>query len=244
MTGSRRFRGIVPLIALVGLALLTGAQSSQASQVFVTPTGSTTGGGPVSARATFTESAGSLSITITNLQANPTDVAQLISDLFFTVGSLTPNAAGTLITATVPLINIAANGTVTNAAATTTNWNYTATSTVGHLDDLAGPASGPANLIIGPAGAGGVYTAANGSIAGNGPHNPFINQTATFVISDPLITANTVVTAATFSFGTTPGINVVGVPAVPEPSTIVSACMGVFGGIGVWVRNKRKKLQS
>jgi hypothetical protein len=61
-----------------------------------------------------------------------------------------------------------------------------------------------------------VYSNANGSIAGNNPHNPFINQTATWTLNITGITANTIVTAATFSFGTTAGNNVPGVPSVPS----------------------------
>jgi hypothetical protein len=41
----------------------------------------------------------------------------------------------------------------------------------------------PAHTIIGPAGSGG-YTNADGSIAGNGPHNPSLDRTATFTLDD------------------------------------------------------------
>jgi hypothetical protein len=95
-------------------------------------------------------------------------------------------------------------------------------------------------LIIGPPGAGGTYSNANSSIAGNVPHNPFLNQTATFTITGSGITASTVVTAATFSFGTTPGDNVAAVP-VPEPSTMAIAGLGAIGFIGVGLRRRLKK---
>jgi hypothetical protein len=192
---------------------------------FVTASGATNGGRPVSAQADFTFGTGAnanqISITLTNLLANPTDVSQLISDLFFTLSN---NATTTGSTGSGTGVNIASNGTASSAGSLTTVWTTTNTSanTI-HLDDLGAGASGPANLIIGPAGPGGVYTNANGSIAGNSAHNPFLANSANFVVSfsAPLPTGTTV-TGATFSFGTTAGQNVPGQPLtpVPEPATM------------------------
>jgi hypothetical protein len=86
---------------------------------------------------------------------------------------------------------------------------------------------GPEHVLLGPPDGSDVYSAATGSIAGNGPHNPFLNGTATFLLTVPGLTADTTVTGATFSFGTTEGSNVVGVPEgggsvpaeIPEPGT-------------------------
>jgi hypothetical protein len=88
-----------------------------------------------------------------------------------------------------------------------------------------------------------VYTAANGSIAGNGPHNPFLNQTATFSISLAGITASTLITGVTFSFGTTSGINVTGVPStspVPLPGALPLFATAL-GGLALLARRKKKK---
>jgi PEP-CTERM motif-containing protein len=192
---------------------------------FVTPTGATTGGGPVNASANFTTSTGQVAISLSNLQANPTDVAQLISDLTFTLsGGIT---TGTLTTSSASFINVAGNGTTSSAGSGATGWGLDPGTL--HLNVLNFSA-GPSALIIGPPGAGGVYTAANGSIADNGPHNPFINQTASFTIVNAAITAQTTVTGATFSFGTTAGINVPGVPTtpVPEPSTVTLFALGLL----------------
>jgi hypothetical protein len=90
---------------------------------------------------------------------------------------------------------------------------------------------GPSQTIIGP----GPYTSANGSLSGNDPHNPFINQTATFTLVATGVTDSTTVTSAIFSFNTTAGDNVTGVPGgggkgggdtVPEPSSVL---LGVSG---------------
>ena len=80
----------------------------------------------------------------------------------------------------------------------------------------------PSHLIIGA----GAYTNANASIAGNGPHNPFLDRSATFTISDSTITSATVASDLVFGFGTGFGSDVTGGPtagasAVPETNTMV-----------------------
>ena len=111
--------------------------------------------------------------------------------------------------------------------------------TTGTLDVLAGSGhAGPAHLIIGPPG-GPTYSNANGSIAGNKPHNPFLNESATFTITGTGITADTTITSATFSFGTTSGVDVDGV-ATPEPSSFVYLCgFGVVVLVGRY-RSRRR----
>jgi hypothetical protein len=108
---------------------------------------------------------------------------------------------------------------------------------------VLGATVGPAHLIIGPPGPGDVYTNANGSIAANGPHNPFLNQTAMFAISLAGITADTTITSAIFSLGTTAGVNVTGTPgtpsAVPLPGALPLFATGLAGlGLIKW-RKKR-----
>ena len=57
-------------------------------------------------------------------------------------------------------------------------------------------------LIGAPGGSGNNYADANGSIKGNDPHNPFVAGIATFVFSAPGVTADSLITGATFRFGT------------------------------------------
>jgi hypothetical protein len=219
---------------------LTSIFASADTVTFVTPTGSSTSG-PVSDEVTFTTTADSLVITLVDLEANPTDVAQLLSDLSFTLsdGSLTGSS---LASSSGREITVNSNGTFGLGSTVPTGWAYTGSGTSGMLDVLGTPTA-PSHLIIGPPGTGGTYSNANGSIAGNGPHNPFLNQTATFTVAGAGITADTTVTAATFSFGTTEGANLVpGVPApTPEPRTtgIIVIAIGLIG-----LLQYRKKAQS
>jgi hypothetical protein len=194
---------------------------------FVTPTGASTGGGPVNAEAVFKwdPDVGILSLTLTNKEANITDVAQALSDLSFTTGTSetinTYTSSGTERT-------VNSGGTFTDGSSVATGWILTpATGTPGssfEVDVLGAGGAGPAHLIIGPPGAGPLYSNANGSIAGNGPHNPFLATSATFnfTLADKTDVPN--ITGATFSFGTTAGIDV---PGVPEPAMLISSVGGL-----------------
>ncbi|RPI16937.1 MAG: PEP-CTERM sorting domain-containing protein [Acidobacteriales bacterium] len=233
------------------LFLLAALSAAQASVItFTTPAGSTAGGEPVNASATFTTSAGSLLITLTNLQADPTSVAQNLSDLAFTLS--TGQTSGTLISSSVFALRTIAGsgGTFIDAGAgSSTGWALETGTTNGGLStagfrlcDLCDAAANtPAYTIIGPPNGSNLYASANSSIAGNGPHNPFIGQSATFTLAIPGITSTTTVTNAIFSFGTSEGNNVPGggpPQEIPEPGT--AALLG--GGLIAlaWVLRRRK----
>lgn len=220
------------LKCIVVAGLVAVAYEAQAVPfVSSTPTGATAGGQPVNATVTLTPGAGSISIVLQNLQANPTSIVQALSDLDFTLQGIT-EAGSALTTSSSQEITINNGGTFVLGGLVSTGW---ALGTIGgndfHLNVLGTPI-GPAHLLIGPPG-GATYSNANGSIAGNGPHNPLLNQTATFTISNPNITTNTVVTAVTFSFGTeqegTPSVP--GGPPLPEgapePATLALLGLGL-----------------
>jgi hypothetical protein len=225
-------------LALIGLAMGSLVTSVQAgSIVYFTPPGSVTSG-PVNAEAMFSTGDGTLTITLINLQANIKDVAQALSDLQFTVGNGSLDGA-TLASSSGQEITINSNGTFMLGSTVATGWVPSLSGPSGTLDVLGAGGAGPTHLIIGPPGPGGVYSNANGSIAGNKPHNPFLNQMATFSISGTGITGDTTITSATFSFGTTEGANLVpGV--VPEPSSLVLCTLGLgFVGLVGFRRSRR-----
>lgn len=223
----------------LGSAALIAASANANTYTFDTPAGATTSG-PVNAEAIFTTGAGSLTIKLTDLQANPTDVAQLISDISWgfvngsisSVGLANPTVTGTGI-------NVGANG-ITSAASATDNTTLAGAWTVAggfHISALGG--GQPAGLIIGPAGPGGVYGNANGSIDANGPHNPFFDGTATFVLNIPGLTAADVVNNVQFSFGTNPDSPTIPgtPPGVPDGGTTVLLLGAALSGLGL-IRRK------
>jgi len=171
------------------------------ADIFSTPAGATAGGQPVNATAFIsTSDAGAAFVTIINNQANPTSIIQAVSDLFFDLSG--PVGSGALNTSQGVERNIAANGTFTDGNTVDTGWALSHVGSTFHLNVL-GTAIGPAHLIIGgPDINSNVYSNANGSIAGNGPHNPFLAGPAFFMIEDFGIFGATQVSNVVFSFGT------------------------------------------
>ena len=211
-----------------------------ASFSFSTPADATdTAGEPVSASASFVTGTDSLTITLTNLEANQKSAGQLLSDLFFTLNNVT--SGGTLSSSNANTIFVASDGSTSPGPQnTSTGWVFSVSGGVFHLDGLNGADNVPAYLIIGPPDGSGNYSNANSSIAGNGPHNPFVDQTAAFVLSISGINSDTIVTGATFSFGTTPGDNVPG-GGVPDSGSTVMLLGTALGSVEILRRLALKK---
>jgi hypothetical protein len=122
------------------------------------------------------------------------------------------------------------NNAVTDLGMSTLGWGFGA-ATVGTLTGFelcvicqGGPTATatPSEGILGPASADGKYDNANGSIAGNKAHNPFVNQTTHFMITG--VAGGTTIDGVIFSFGATSGAeNVTGTPGtvIPEPASML-----------------------
>jgi hypothetical protein len=187
-----------------------------------------TTGNPVSASAVVTTNdGGTVTVVLNNLFVNPVTVAQNLSDFSFVLSG-TGFGTGTLASSSGQEVTIDGNGNAATGPTGSTGWAGSGSGGT-YLLNVLGTAIGPAHTIIGAPDGLGKYSAAKGSIAGNGPHNPFLNQTATFTFNISGVTAGTVVSSTIFSFGTTAGDDVsgclVGGPSctsttVPEPVSL------------------------
>jgi hypothetical protein len=235
-----------PLRFLALAAVLCSSIAAQADTLtYVTPTGSKDGAGDlVNARATFTTGTDAITIVLSNLFSNPTDVGQNLSDLFFTVS--TGQKTGTVSSSSGLERTIADDGSFTVGSTVDAGWVLSTSGSGLLLDVLAGTGhAGPAHTLIGPAG-GATYTNANGSIAGNGPHNPFLFGSITFNLSVAGVTAGSSISSATFSFGTTAGDNVTGTRGpnpVPEPATWAIAAAMSLAGVFYYGRKQLVKVR-
>jgi hypothetical protein len=199
---------------------------AQADQIFETNPGATNPltGDLVSGMADFSLSGTTLTLTLTNTLAGIQSAGQLLTDVFFT---LSAPGTPTLTGQTADLITLAPLGgpkgasISSNLGVQTINWGFGGATVSGlsgfelcvicqgGITSSATPTEG----ILGPVSTDGNYDNANKSLT-NGSHSPFINDFATFTLSN--VPAGATVTNVIFSFGTTPGGNV----SAPEPSSI------------------------
>jgi hypothetical protein len=246
---ARRANWVTVAIAVLGFSSLAEAYPI----IFATGPTTTTGGAQVNAEAfiTFNASAHTVTIQLLDLEVNPTDVSQLISGFEFDLTNLSGSVTPGINSATVGTFDVAANGFASADPQSSTWITQSLSGTSVSLCEICrlGGGSGPQDLIIGgpdPAqGDSDQYTNANGSIAGNGPHNPFIlgsganysagvlktvNSTPTWVLSIPQITSTTSISQVRFFFGTTYSTNF-DVPdssiITPEPDPIVLIAGGL-----------------
>lgn len=180
-----------------------------------------------------------LTIKINGLVVNPTSVIQAVSGIGFTItGGLT----GTLTSASGQLIKIHDDDNKTNAneqglwsnAAGSPDWAI-----VGPGMRTSALNDGPDHLIVGAPDAFSLYSNANGSIAGNKPHNPFVQEEIVLVYNIPGATAQSTIQSMRIFFGTSSSYADVLDPRiptnenpVPEPATC--ALIGVaIAGMGM-----------
>jgi len=230
---------LLTLTALIGLGLMVQPASANTITYDFTGVPGFTGGLPVSASATFTTLANEVQLSLTNNQANPTSVIQNLSDVVFHLS--TGQNSGSILSSSGTERTVNSNGTFAAGPTVSTGWALSTNGTGLQLNVL-GTAIGPAHTVIGPPGAGNLYSNANGSIAnGPGPHNPFLFGPIVFDLSVPGVTTGSTVSSVDFSFGTTEGNDVSGTPSpVPEPTTLL-LLGSTMAGLGALARSRRRE---
>jgi PAS domain-containing protein len=192
---------------------------------------------------TIYDGLGQIDIQLNNRQANPTSVIQALSGLSFVLS--TGQTSGSLLSMSGTQRTINSDGSYSDGSTINSGW-VLQTGSVLRLCVLCAGGTGPDYTLIGPEGADAdsLYNNANGSIAGNGPHNPFFGDSLSFSLSVPGLTSDSAISSATFFFGTTEGQDFVTVGGctvdcggptrtpqntVPEPSTFILFGLALLG---------------
>lgn len=190
---------------------------------------------------------GTVTITLNNNLTNSqvVSVGQNISGIYFQVTGYNGGAVSLSASNSTQSTNVAGNGSAVLAGAVNpTGW------AAGHNGNLitacvicafgiSSPA-GPDQTIIGGTGSG-TYANANGSIAGNNPHNPFLVGTSTFTLVVPGVTVNSTFFNVVIQFGTTANAPPPTNQQVPEPASMFLLGTGLLGAAAGFRKRFGKK---
>lgn len=210
--------------------------------LFTTPPGAIVGGVSVSASALFQTTAGQLTIVLSNTMANITSDSAAVSGLEF---DFDPAVTGTttLASDTGTTISVSNHVGTPDSTVIDAGWAFGTFNSEDILciicqATLMPPyhTAPPSHLILGP----GPYTNANSSIDN---HSPFMNQSVTFTITNPNITANTQIADVLIRFSTTfaDSEEINGLSTTPEPGTFGLAVIPALLLLVAAKKSARKK---
>jgi hypothetical protein len=211
---------------------------AKAGPVFSLLAGSSSGGNPVDASATFTFGSGTVQVVITDNEVNPKSDGQTINGISFSLSS--GQTAGWISNSSGQLIDINGDGSFSTVSGNP-SWHYNQANLGVEITSIGNP--GARNTIIGNDDGTGNYSDGNGSIT-NGAHNPFVQHTATFDLSIPGVSSTTTINSMQFEFGTSAGANVTGqlvTSSVPEPSSLVLSTFAVLGALAWHCLRRRQR---